>query len=124
MGNAINLEVHTRCVDQQTAIVDLTGEMDVYTTPQAKAAMLDLLEKGYYHLVVNLRQTEYLDSTALGVLVGTLKRVREKGGDLRLVAPSPRIRRLLEITRLINVFPIDASEQEATNKLKQEGMES
>ncbi len=124
MGNAINLEIHTRCVDEQTAIVDLAGEMDVYTTPQAKAAMLDLLEKGYHHLVVNLRQTDYLDSTALGVLVGTLKRVRERGGDLRLVAPSPRIRRLFEITRLINVFPIDASEQEATNKLKQEGTES
>lgn len=124
MGNTINLEVQTRCVDDRTAIVDLTGEMDVYTTPQAKAAMLDLLEKGYYHLVVNLRRTEYLDSTALGVLVGTLKRLRERGGDLRLVAPSPRIRRLLEITRLINVFSIDESEQEATNKLKQEGMES
>ncbi len=124
MGNAINLEVHTRCVDQHTAIVDITGEMDVYTTPQAKTAMLDLLEKGYYHLVVNLQKTEYLDSTALGMLVGTLKRLRERGGDLRLVAPAPRIRRLLEITRLINVFSIDASEQEATNNLKQEGTES
>jgi len=124
VGNAINLEVHTHCVDARTAIVDISGEMDVYTTPQAKTAMLDLLEKGYYHLVVNLQHTDYLDSTALGVLVGMLKRVRERGGDLRLVAPSPRIRRLLEITRLINVFPIDASEQEATNKLMQEGMES
>ena len=124
MSNAINLEVRTRCVDEHTAIVNITGEMDVYTTPQAKAAMLDLLEKGYYHLVVNLQQTEYLDSTALGMLVGTLKRLRERGGDLRLVAPAPRIRRLLEITRLINVFSIDASEQEATNKLTQEGTES
>lgn len=124
MDNAINLEVRTHCVDDHTAIVELTGEMDVYTTPQAKAVMLDLLEKGYYHLVVNLQHTEYLDSTALGMLVGTLKRVREQGGDLRIVAPTPRIRRLLEITRLINVFPIDASEQEATKKLKQEGTES
>jgi anti-sigma B factor antagonist len=124
VDNAINLEVRTQCVDNHTAIVALTGEMDVYTTPQAKAVMLDLLEKGYYHLVVNLQHTEYLDSTALGMLVGTLKRVREQGGDLRIVAPSARIRRLLEITRLINVFPIDASEQEATIKLKQEGTES
>ncbi len=80
MGNAMNLEVRTRCVDQHTAIVEITGEMDVYSTPQAKAAMLDLLEKGYYHLVVNLQQTDYLDSTALGMLVGTLKRLREQAG--------------------------------------------
>lgn len=124
MGNTVNLQVHTRCVDTQTAVVEFEGEMDVYTTPQAKEAMLDLLDKGYHHLVVNLQRAEYLDSTALGMLVGTLKRVREQGGDLRLVAPPPRIRRLLEITRLVNVFPIDASEQEATEKLTQEGMES
>jgi len=124
VSNAINLEVRTKCVDAHTAIVTLTGEMDMYTSPQAKEAMLDLLAQGYYHLVVNLQGTEYLDSTALGVLVGALKRVREQGGDLRLVAPTPRIRRLLEITRLINVFPIDATEQEATEKFQQEGNES
>lgn len=76
MSHAINLDVQTKCVDEHTAIVTLNGEMDVYTTPQAKEAMLDLLAKGYYHLVVDLQGTEYLDSTALGVLVGTLKRVR------------------------------------------------
>ena len=58
------------------------------------------------------------------MLVGTLKRVREQGGDLRLVAPPARIRRLLEITRLHEVFSIDASEQEATANLTKEGMES
>ncbi len=124
MGNTINLEVQTRTIDERTAIVALAGEMDVYTTPQAKEAMLDLLAKGYHHLVVNLQRTEYLDSTALGVLVGTLKRVREQGGDLRLVAPSARIRRLLEITRLVNVFHIDETEEEATANLTQEGTES
>ncbi len=121
MGNTMNLEVQTERVNAHTAVVTLIGEMDVYTTPQAREAMLHLIADGYYHLVVNLQGTEYLDSTALGVLVGTLKRVREQGGDLRLVAPSPRVRRLLEITRLINVFPIDATEQEATAYFEQEG---
>lgn len=121
MGNTMNLEVRTERVQAHTAIVTLTGEMDVYTTPQAREAMLDLIADGYYHLVVNLSGTEYLDSTALGLLVGTLKRVREQGGDLRLVAPSPRVRRLLEITRLNNVFSIDATEQEATANFEQEG---
>jgi anti-sigma B factor antagonist len=120
----VNLQVHTRRVDEHTAVVDFQGEMDVYTTPQAKEAMLDLLDNGYYHLVVNLQGAEYLDSTALGMLVGTLKRVREQGGDLRIVAPPPRIRRLFDITRLDKVFPIDQSEQDAMEYLKQEGTES
>lgn len=124
MGDTVNLEVRTREVNDHVAIIELQGEMDVYTTPQAKEVMLSLLEKGYHHLIVDLQRTEYLDSTGLGMLVGTLKRLREQGGDLHLVAPSPRVRRLLEITRLVHVFPIDATEQEATEKLTQEGMGS
>jgi len=124
VSQAINLEVRTQRVNDHTAIVTLIGEMDVYTTPRAKEAMLGLLSEGYYLLVVNLHGTEYLDSTALGVLVGTLKRVREQGGDLRLAAPSPRVRRLLEITRLNNVFSIDDTEQEATEHIQQKGNES
>ena len=124
MGDTIDLEVRTRRVDATTAIVSLRGEMDVYTAPRAKEAMLDLLSNGYHHLVVNLQQTDYLDSTALGVLVGMLKRVREKDGDLRLAAPPPRILRLLEITRLNKVFSIDASEQEATERFQQKGSET
>ena len=124
MGNTVNLQVHTRRINDHTAAIDFQGEMDVYTTPQAKEVMLDLLEKGYHHLIVNLQGADYLDSTALGMLVGTLKRVREHGGDLRIVAPPPRIRRLLDITRLDKVFSIDQSEQDAMEYLKQEGTES
>jgi len=120
----MNLEVHTSLLGEHMAMVGVKGEMDVYTTPQAKEVMLGLLEKGYHHLVVNLQYAEYLDSTALGMLVGMLKRVREKGGNLRLVAPPARIRRLLEITRLNLIFPIDATEEEATANLNKGGMVS
>jgi anti-sigma B factor antagonist len=119
----MNIDIQTRCVGDDLAIIAFAGEIDVYTTPQAKAVMIELLEKGYHHLVVDLQRTDYLDSTALGMLVGTLKRARERGGDLRLVSPPPRIRRLLEITRLVQVFPIDATEAEATAQLAQEGTE-
>ena len=123
MGNSVSLAIQTHTVDAHTAVVALTGEMDVYTTPQAKDVMLDLVQKGYYHLIVNLQRTDYMDSTAIGMLVGTLKRVREQGGDLRLVAPSSRIRRLLEITRLVNVFPVFDSEQQAADNQLSEGAE-
>lgn len=124
MSNTVNLEVTTSLLADHVAMVGFKGEMDVYTTPQAKEVMLGLLEKGYHSLVVNLQHAEYLDSTALGMLVGMLKRVREQGGNLRLVAPPTRIRRLLEITRLNLIFPIDATEQEATANLNKGGLES
>ncbi|OPZ85706.1 MAG: Anti-sigma-B factor antagonist [bacterium ADurb.Bin429] len=124
MGTAMNLEVQTRCVNEHLAVVAFSGEIDVYTSPQAREVLLDLLEKGYYHLVVDLRRTDYLDSTGLGLLKGALVRAQEQGGSVRLVAPPPKVQKLLEVTYLVTVFPIDATEQDAIAHLTQEGTES
>ena len=117
MGNVTNFAVETSVASAEAAIVVVIGEMDAFTTPQVKAAMLQMLDDGHRFLIVNLERAVYLDSTALGALVGGLKRAREKGGDLRLVAPTPRISRLLEITRLSKVFSIDATDEEAVAHL-------
>ncbi|MEI7834438.1 MAG: STAS domain-containing protein [bacterium] len=120
MGNVTNFAVETSVASAEAAIVVVIGEMDAFTTPQVKAAMLQMLDDGHRFLIVNLQRAVYLDSTALGALVGGLKRAREKGGDLRLVAPTPRIMRLLEITRLSKVFSIDATDEDAVAHLLQE----
>jgi anti-sigma B factor antagonist len=124
MNDPLNLTVQINRINKTTAVIELDGEMDVYTTPKAKETMLGLLADGYNLLVINLQKAQYLDSTALGVLVGMLKRVREQGGGLRLVAPLPRVQRLLDITRLVNVFPIDATEEEAVKNLQQKEAKS
>lgn len=115
-------QLQIRRVNDQAAIVEIHGDMDMQSSPQAKAAMLELLEQGCRHLLINLQHAEYLDSTALGAFVGLLKRAREHGGDVRLVSPSSRVRRLLEITRLTFAFHIYASENEALERLPQEGV--
>jgi anti-sigma B factor antagonist len=112
--------VKARTVNE-IGVVDLLGEVDVYTTPRAKETMLALLEQGVVRIVVNLAQTEYLDSTALGALVGVLKRARERGGEVRLAGPSARLLRLLEITGLIQVFPVDEDEAHAIAAFEAEG---
>ena len=100
-------------------VVELIGEVDVFTTPKAKEAMLELIEQGVVKIAINLEQTEYLDSTGLGALVGVLKRVREREGNVHLVNPTDRIRRVLEITGLVKVFTISDSEEEAIKALGQ-----
>lgn len=116
-----SLRVQTRLIDEHTAVVALQGEMDIYTTTRAKEILSQLLEQGHHHLIINLHHTDYLDSTALGMLIGTLRRAREQGGAMRLVAPRSHVRRLLEITRLNYAFPIDASEQDAEAFFAEEG---
>ncbi len=75
-----------------------------------------MAERGVKRVIINLSKVEYLDSTGLGVLIGGLKRLREAGGNLVLVAPGMRIQRIFEITGLNKIFDIYATEEEAAAK--------
>jgi anti-sigma B factor antagonist len=114
----MNLKVETRQLENGVAIVGLTGEVDVYTSPRLKQEIVDLLNQGYTKIIVDTTKVEYLDSTGLGVLIGGLKRARERDGDLRLICDSPRILRIFEITGLTKIFDIHRSEAEALDATK------
>jgi anti-sigma B factor antagonist len=87
-------------------VIDVQGEIDMYTAPRLRELLIDLVSKGSYQLVVNLDQVGFLDSTGLGVLVGGLKRVRAHDGSLELVCTQQRILKILKITGLTDVFGI------------------
>ena len=91
------------------AVLSVRGEVDVYTAPQFREQLIQLVDKGQRSIVVDLEGVEFLDSTGLGVLVGGLKRVRSHDGDLALVCTQRRILKVLEITGLTMVFTIHDS---------------
>ncbi|MFC7326205.1 STAS domain-containing protein [Marinactinospora rubrisoli] len=104
--------------EDDTEIVVVEGEIDVYTAPRLRELLIDLVNKGNFHLVVNMEKVEFLDSTGLGVLVGGLKRVRAHDGTLDLVCTQERILKIFRITGLTKVFGIYDSVQEAIEKRK------
>ena len=63
-----------------------------------------LVDQGKTRLVIDLGETEFMDSSGLGALVSRIAAARANHGDVRLAAPSPRIRNLLQITHLDKVF--------------------
>jgi len=87
-------------------VIDVQGEIDMYTAPRLRELLIDLVSKGHYQLVVNLDKVGFLDSTGLGVLVGGLKRVRAHDGSLDLVCTQQRILKIFRITGLTEVFGI------------------
>ncbi len=99
-------------------VVAASGEIDVATAPPLRDRLLSLSSSGKPTAVVDLLGVTFLDSTALGVLVGALKRCRESGGDLPLVIGEPRILKVFEITGLTGVFPIFDSVREAVRSVK------
>ena len=95
-------------------VVDVGGEIDVYTAPKLRERLVDLINAGHYHLVINLEGVDFLDSTGLGVLVGVLKRVRAHEGSLQLVCTQERLLKIFRITGLAKVFVIHDSVESAT----------
>ena len=120
MGSLVGLRMELQRVDDITATVEFHGELDSYTSPRAKETLIALLDEGRRHLILNLRCLDFIDSTGLSVLIGAVRRTRERGGSVRMVSPTHHVRRIFEITRLNTAFPIDASNEEALAMLQQE----
>ena len=116
----MSFKMAVKSLDCGIPVITLEGEVDVYTAPQLKQQMIIMLENGAKQMIVNLTDVEYLDSTALGVLIGGLKRMKEIDGNMSLICPVPRIRRVFEITGLDRVFGIYASEPEALEAIGKE----
>jgi len=108
----VDLTLATREVDGAT-VVAVGGEIDVYTAPKLRDKITELVGDGAYHLVLDLRGVEFLDSTGLGVLVGGLKKVRAHDGSLRLVCTQERLLKIFRITGLAKVFDIHDSAEAA-----------
>jgi len=101
----MELSVSTRAVASYT-VLEVAGEIDVYTAPQLRERLIALVEGGARYVVVDLSGVEFLDSTGLGVLVGALKRLRGVNGELRLVCAHERLLKIFRITGLDRVFAL------------------
>ena len=100
-------------IDADRHVVAVTGEIDLFTAPELKSTLAEAVEAGHSRIVVDLTETTFLDSTALGVLIGAVKRLRSRGGALAIVNTDTSIAKTFEITGLDQVFTILPSREEA-----------
>jgi anti-sigma B factor antagonist len=104
--------------DERTYVVQVTGELDLHLEPQLREELNQALGDGFVHVVVDLTDVNFLDSSALGRLVEAAKRLATRGGSIVLAAPDRQIRRLLEITALDRIFAIAPSLDDAIGGLR------
>ena len=83
---------------------NIKGEIDLHTCSILRDTLRELIEEGFYRIIINLAEVPYLDSAALGVLVDAVRRAREHEGIISLVSTTPFVRRAFEITRLVKIF--------------------
>ena len=99
----LGLEVHEQ---DGWSVLAVSGEIDMATAPMLRERIHLLLADQKVRVIVDLDDVGFLDSTALGVLVGGLKRARTDGGEIRIACAQPRVRKVFEITRLDSAFDL------------------
>ena len=94
-------------------VVDVNGQLIVGNRDELKRMVLEELEGGARHFVIDFARTGYIDSSGLGILVSLSKRTREVGGELRLTSLNEDLQRLFELTKLNTLFEIRGTLEEA-----------
>jgi anti-sigma B factor antagonist len=108
-----HVSLSAEAIDGDTQLVRAEGELDLYAAPDLKQRLADSIEAGKTRIVVDLTDAAFMDSTALGVLIGALKRVRLRDGSLTVASAQPTILRILEVTGMDQVLDLHATAAEA-----------
>jgi anti-sigma B factor antagonist len=112
---AFDFEIDDRAIGDDTHVVSVAGEIDLFTAPEFKQRVSAPIDAGRTHVVVDLTATTFIDSSSLGVLIGAHRRLRRVGGSLAIVCTSDAIAKTFRITGLDSVFTIVGSLDEALN---------
>ena len=100
-----NLDVDVEIRDARTAVLSVAGELDMETAGRLEVHLRHQLGEGRRHLVLDLSALGFMDSSGLNVLIRAVQKARRTGGDLYLAAPTPAVRRILEITGVTTTIP-------------------
>ncbi|MFB4319026.1 STAS domain-containing protein [Actinomadura sp. 21ATH] len=99
--------------EQGLTVVKISGEIDVFTSPRLRELLLEIIDTGAAHLVVDLGEVTFLDSTGLGVLVGIYHRLRARDGSMSFMGVNDRVRRVFHVTQLTKIFVLHHSLEDA-----------
>ncbi|UXR38744.1 anti-sigma factor antagonist [Staphylococcus simulans] len=102
----MNLNIETQEHDGYYEI-KVGGELDVYTVPELEQVLTPIKQEGTHDVYVNLTNVSYMDSTGLGLFVGTLKALNQNVKELYIIGASERISRLFEITGLSDLMHVN-----------------
>jgi anti-sigma B factor antagonist len=102
-------------IDAERHVLAVRGEIDLFTAPELKQVLAESIEAGRIRIIVDLTETTFLDSTALGVLIGAVKRLRSRHGALAIVNVDENIAKTFEITGLDQIFTILSTRDEAVD---------
>ncbi|CAI6061634.1 Anti-sigma F factor antagonist [Paenibacillus sp. JJ-100] len=114
MNLNVNMEHHRGIL-----IVRLSGELDHHTADMVRMQMDEAIQRRQCeHLVLSLKDLQFMDSSGLGVILGRYKLIKNKGGKMVICDVNPSVYRLLEMSGLFKIMPIYENEGTALSGLE------
>jgi anti-sigma B factor antagonist len=107
------MAISDRRVDDDTHVIAVKGEIDLFTAPEFKQRVSAPIDAGRSNIVVDLSSTTFIDSSSLGVLIGAHRRLKLRGGSLIVVCDNEAIVKTFRITGLDGVFTLVPSLDDA-----------
>ena len=97
----------------QASLIDVRGHLTFFEVGVLRENVARLLGEGHKHIVLNLSELQYLDSSGVGELARIYVMVLKGGGEMRVVGLSRNVEKILKVTHLYQVFPEFPDEQAA-----------
>ena len=110
--------MRSRGLDASTCVLAVEGELDLASAPALKGELLELLRGGYGKIVLDLSRVTFMDSTALGVLVGIDRRLDE-GERLAIACPQPEVLNIFELAGLDGTFHLESNVEDALTRVRE-----
>jgi anti-sigma B factor antagonist len=86
--------------DGKTVIIRGPKRIEAAGSGEFRSKMNEVVDRGHYCVVVDLGETEFMDSSGLGAIVSRISVARSRGGDVRLASVSEKVYKILEVTQL------------------------
>ena len=91
-------------VNDHYAEISAAGRLNMVSAPKLRELVAEVVEGGSSRIVINLKETSFMDSSGLGALIGCLKAARQAGGDLRIAGVQPQVQMVLGLTSMDKVL--------------------
>ena len=110
---AIEFSIDDRRLDDDTHVIAVAGEVDLFTAPEFKERVMAPIAAGVERVVVDLSDASFIDSSSLGVLIGAHRRLKTRGGRLIVACSNDTIVKTFRITGLDGVFTLVETVEDA-----------
>ncbi|WP_227395232.1 anti-sigma F factor antagonist [Jeotgalibacillus aurantiacus] len=99
-------------------LLRMEGELDHHEVESIRSELSELMDKNAIkHLVLNLSNLEFMDSSGLGLILGRYKSIQKAGGNVVLCSASPQVKRLFEMSGMFRILMVELSEERAFSRL-------